>query len=84
MSTHPQVSAHFLIVSYLPQISLIMTFKDLLHSKKFWTLISAIVSALAAFFLVSCSAQAKVARTGVHIDTVRIDYIIRSNNFTLP
>lgn len=53
-------------------------------SKAFWTLISSIVAALAAFFLSSCSAQAKIARTGVHIDTVRVDYIIRSNNFTLP
>lgn len=53
-------------------------------SKAFWTLVSSIVAALAAFFLSSCSAQAKVARTGVHIDTVRVDYIIRSNNFSLP
>lgn len=53
-------------------------------SKAFWTLISSIVAALAAFFLSSCSAQAKVARAGVHIDTVRVDYIIRSNNFSLP
>lgn len=53
-------------------------------SKAFWTLVSSIVAALAAFFLSSCSAQAKVARSGVHIDTVRVDYIIRSNNFTLP
>lgn len=53
-------------------------------SKAFWTLVSSIVAALAAFFLSSCSAQAKVARVGVHIDTVRVDYIIRSNNFTLP
>lgn len=53
-------------------------------SKAFWTLVSSIVAALSAFFLASCSAQAKVARTGVHIDTVRVDYIIRSNNFTLP
>jgi len=53
-------------------------------SKAFWTLISSIVAALSAFFLASCSAQAKVARTGIHIDTVRVDYIIRSNNFSLP
>lgn len=51
-------------------------------SKAFWTLISSIVAALATFFLASCSAQAKVLRSGVHIDTVRVDYIIRSNNFT--
>ena len=53
-------------------------------SKAFWTLVSSIVAALAAFFLSSCSAQAKVARSGVHIDTVRVDYIIRSNNFSIP
>jgi hypothetical protein len=53
-------------------------------SKAFWTLISSIIAALSAFFLASCSAQAKVARAGVHIDTVRVDYIIRSNNFSLP
>lgn len=53
-------------------------------SKAFWTLISSIIAALAAFFLSSCSAQAKVSRSGVHVDTVRVDYIIRSNNYILP
>nr|DAW10193.1 MAG TPA: lipoprotein [Microviridae sp.] len=53
-------------------------------SKAFWTLISSIIAALSAFFLASCSAQAKVFRSGIHIDTVRVDYIIRSNNYTLP
>lgn len=53
-------------------------------SKAFWTLVSSIVAALSAFFLASCSAQAKVYRNGIHIDTVRVDYIIRSNNFSLP
>lgn len=53
-------------------------------SKAFWTLVSSIIAALATFFLSSCSAQAKVFRNGVHIDTVRVDYIIRSNNFSLP
>lgn len=51
-------------------------------SKAFWTLVSSIVAALAAFFLASCSAQARMQRSGVHIDTVRVDYIIRSNNIT--
>lgn len=69
--------------------SLISTFmsdtkQPFYKSKAFWTLVSSIVAALAAFFLSSCSAQAKVARSGVHIDTVRVDYIIRSNNFSLP
>lgn len=51
-------------------------------SKAFWTLVSSIVAALAAFFLSSCAAQARMQRSGVHIDTVRVDYIIRSNNLT--
>lgn len=55
--------------------------KSLLTSKKFWALVAAIVAALAAFFTTSCAAQAKIQREGVHIDTVRVDYIIRSKNF---
>lgn len=51
-------------------------------SKAFWTLVTSIVAALAAFFLSSCSAQARLQRSGVHVDTVRVDYIIRSNNLT--
>jgi len=51
-------------------------------SKAFWTLISSIIAALAAFFLSSCAAQARVQRNGVHIDTVRVDYIIRSRTLT--
>lgn len=51
-------------------------------SKAFWTLVSSVIAALAAFFLSSCAAQAKMQRSGVHIDTVRVDYIIRSNNLT--
>lgn len=49
-------------------------------SKAFWTLVSSIIAALTAFFLSSCAAQARMQRNGVHIDTVRVDYIIRSNN----
>lgn len=51
-------------------------------SKAFWTLVSSIIAALATFFLSSCSAQARMQRSGVHIDTVRVDYIIRSHNLT--
>lgn len=52
----------------------------LLRSKKFWTLVAAIVAALTAFFATACSATAKVQRHGVHIDTIRTDYTIRSRN----
>lgn len=56
--------------------------KNLLKSKKFWTLVSALVAAFSAFFMTGCAAQAKVQRSGVHIDTVRVDYIIRSRSIT--
>lgn len=58
--------------------------KQILMSKKFWTLIAAIVAALAAFFTAGCAVQAKVQREGVHVDTVRVDYIVRSRSFTTP
>lgn len=37
--------------------------KNLLTSKKFWTLVSAIVAALSAFFLTSCSTSHYVAQS---------------------
>lgn len=40
-----------------------------------------IAAILAIVSLTSCSATAKMQRSGVHIDTVRVDYIIRSRNF---
>lgn len=59
-----------------------MLFSDLLKSKKFWTLISAIVAALAAFFLSSCSSAIRITRSGVHCDTVRTEYQARSKNYS--
>lgn len=56
--------------------------KTLLTSKKFWTLVAAIVAALAAFFTSSCTAQAHIQKRGVHIDTVKFDYQVRSRNIT--
>lgn len=52
--------------------------KPFYRSKAFWTLVSSIVAALSAFFLTSCFAQGKMKRSGVHIDTVSVEYIIRS------
>lgn len=40
-----------------------MTFKQLITSKKFWTLIAAIVSALTAFFVVGCASVHRVQQT---------------------
>lgn len=40
-----------------------MTFKQLITSKKFWTLVSAIVAALAAFFVAGCATTHRVQQT---------------------
>lgn len=54
--------------------------KNLLMSKKFWTLVAAIVAALTAFFTASCTAQVRIQKHGVHCDTVKVDYQVRSRN----
>lgn len=51
---------------------------NLLKSKKFWTLVAAIVAALTAFFTASCQYSGTLFRTGVHNDTVRYEYRVRS------
>jgi hypothetical protein len=53
----------------------------LLKSKKFWTLVAAIVAALSAFFLTSCVSAGSILRRGVHHDTVEYQFKIRSRNF---
>ena len=40
-----------------------MTFKQLITSKKFWTLVAAIVAALTAFFVSGCAATHRVQQT---------------------
>lgn len=40
-----------------------MTFKQLITSKKFWTLIAAIVAALTAFFVTGCATAHRVQQT---------------------
>ena len=55
-------------------------FLALLKSKKFWTLVTAIVAALSAFFLTSCVSAGSIFRRGVHHDTVEYQFKIRSRN----
>ena len=55
--------------------------KNLLTSKSFWTLVSAIVAALAAFFLSSCVGYQRMMRKGLHVDTVYMDTYVRHKNF---
>lgn len=54
---------------------------EILKSKKFWTLIAALVAAFAAFFTSSCSSAFSVRRSGVHVDTVEVHQKIRTNNY---
>lgn len=48
------------------------------RTKAFWTLITSIIAALAAYFTVSCSYSQKVYRHGVHHDTVKVESVIKS------
>lgn len=52
--------------------------KQILTSKKFWTLVAAIVAALSAYFATSCSAAYYMHRHGVHHDTVYIEQYVKS------
>lgn len=40
-----------------------MKLNDILHSKKFWTLVASVVAALAAYFSVSCSSSHYVTQS---------------------
>lgn len=50
------------------------------RNKAFWTLVTSIIAALAAYFTVSCSYTQKVFRHGVHYDTVKVESVIKSRN----
>lgn len=55
--------------------------KQILMSKKFWTLVAALVAAFAAFFTVSCTGYNFIKRHGMHIDTVYMEQYIRNKNY---
>ena len=52
------------------------------RNKAFWTLITSIIAALAAYFTVSCSYSRKVFRHGVHYDTVRVESKVKSKDLS--
>lgn len=52
------------------------------RNKAFWTLVTSIIAALAAYFTVSCSYSHKVFRNGIHHDTVRIESKIKSRDLS--
>ncbi len=52
------------------------------RNKAFWTFITSIIAALAAYFTVSCSISQKMFRHGIHHDTVRIESKIKSRNLS--
>lgn len=54
--------------------------KSILTSKKFWELVAAIVAALSVYFLAGCTATARVQRSGVHCDTVQVNYEVRTRS----
>lgn len=52
------------------------------RTKAFWTLITSIIAALAAYFTVSCSYSQKVFRHGIHCDTVKVESKIKSRDLS--
>lgn len=52
------------------------------RNKAFWTLITSIIAALAAYFTVSCSYSHKLFRNGIHHDTVRIESKIKTRDLS--
>lgn len=61
-----------------------MTAKEILKSKKFWTLIAAIVAALSAFFATSCTVTHKVVQSAYNTatgDSIVIRYEQTGNGF---
>lgn len=74
---------------YLPRRALKLFIKSLFmektpfyRNKAFWTLISSIIAALAAYFTVSCSYSQKIFRHGIHCDTVRVESNIKSRDLS--
>jgi hypothetical protein len=74
---------------YLPRRALKLFIKPLFmektpfyRNKAFWTLITSIIAALAAYFTVSCSYSQKVFRNGIHCDTVRIESKIKTRDLS--
>lgn len=52
------------------------------RNKAFWTFITSIIAALAAYFTVSCSYSQKIFRHGIHHDTVKIESKIKSRDLS--
>lgn len=52
------------------------------RNKAFWTLITSIIAALAAYFTVSCSYSQKLFRHGIHHDTVRVECKLKSRDLS--
>lgn len=74
---------------YLPRRALKLFIKSFFmektpfyRTKAFWTLITSIIAALAAYFTVSCSYSQKIFRHGIHHDTVRIESKIKSRDLS--
>ena len=74
---------------YLPRRALKLFIKSLFmektpfyRNKAFWTLITSIIAALAAYFTVSCSYSQKIFRNGIHHDTVRIESNLKTRNLS--
>lgn len=57
-----------------------MEIPQVFRTKKFWTLVAAIVAAFTAFFVASCSAQYVEVRKGLHSDSVYMYRTLKTRN----
>ena len=63
------VISFFLVFRYCV-ILLMDAIKKLLTSKKFWTLVAALVAAFAAFFTTSCATSTTLTVRGAQVDSL--------------
>ena len=58
----------FIMITINPK--LVKNLKQLLTSKKFWTLVAALVAAFAAFFTTSCATSTTLTVRGAQVDSL--------------
>lgn len=58
------------IITIMTNLKIMQKLKQLLTSKKFWTLVAALVAAFAAFFTTSCATSTTLTVRGAQVDSL--------------
>lgn len=67
----------FIMITINPRI--MKKLKQLLTSKKFWTLVAALVAAFAAFFTTSCATSTTLTVRGAQVDSLDFNRTVQFN-----